>query len=412
MPDPDDLLLPEGSVLVHIGPYKTGSSAIQSALHRSRAALLEHGVLYPGKEQRHRRPGWAVLNRTPRGRPHAGIGEWYALVEEIAGSPAPRACISTEDLGAAGPKQARRVVTDLGPDRVHVVAVVRRLDHLLPSQWQERVKTCHETKTYDQWLRAVLGEDRTEPSARAFWASHDVIGMAEKWVAAAGEDRVTLIVSDDSDRRLLPGTFERMLGLPRHFLVPVPGSNSSLTAERVELIRRVTEAFEAHDWSDTDYWFMVQRGLLGTLREAGPSPYDVPIPPLPPWAAQRVTEIGDERVTALKELGVRLVGDPECLRSQAPAAGDEVPEPPDAISLSVATVAIEGAVRGALTEAEEVRRRSERELRALQRDLRALESRLGRSVDETSGRDLLRIVARRAAAKARSRVRRHDGEHG
>ena len=62
------LLLPEGACLVHIGPYKTGSSSIQAAFHAKRAELREqHGVVYPGKEVRARRAGWGVIGVTPRG---------------------------------------------------------------------------------------------------------------------------------------------------------------------------------------------------------------------------------------------------------------------------------------------------------------------------------------------------------
>ena len=44
--------LPEGAVLLHIGPYKTGSTAIQQALFDQRDVLAEHGVLYPGRWRR------------------------------------------------------------------------------------------------------------------------------------------------------------------------------------------------------------------------------------------------------------------------------------------------------------------------------------------------------------------------
>ena len=36
--------IPEGARLVHIGPHKTGSTAIQVALHSARDRLGEHGV--------------------------------------------------------------------------------------------------------------------------------------------------------------------------------------------------------------------------------------------------------------------------------------------------------------------------------------------------------------------------------
>ena len=47
--------LPDGAVLLHIGPYKTGTTAIQVSLHQHRADLAAHGVLYPGTSTRQRR---------------------------------------------------------------------------------------------------------------------------------------------------------------------------------------------------------------------------------------------------------------------------------------------------------------------------------------------------------------------
>ena len=52
------LLIPPGGVLVHLGPFKTGSSASQAALANVRADLPRHGVCYPGRGTRDRRAGW------------------------------------------------------------------------------------------------------------------------------------------------------------------------------------------------------------------------------------------------------------------------------------------------------------------------------------------------------------------
>jgi hypothetical protein len=166
-----DLLLPEGSCLLHIGPYKTGSTAVQVAMHKARGAMRERGVVYPGTWQRAMRPGWAVLGYTPRGRDPVPIEVWQDLVAEVRDPAAIRSCVSTEDFGSASPARAKRIVDDLGGDSVHVVAVARRLDRLLPSQWQERVKS-HDTFTYDAWLRLVLGKDREDREWRTAGRRH------------------------------------------------------------------------------------------------------------------------------------------------------------------------------------------------------------------------------------------------
>jgi len=57
----DELLLPEGSRLLHIGPPKTGTSAIQSAARVALPELYEYGVHYPNLGREH---GKAIVARS------------------------------------------------------------------------------------------------------------------------------------------------------------------------------------------------------------------------------------------------------------------------------------------------------------------------------------------------------------
>ena len=134
-------LLPEGSLLLHIGPPKTGSTAIQMALHSSRTALAEHGVLYPGTRMRARSAAAAVLGSgMPVGRDKPKIERWHGLVAEIRQTDLPRICLSHESFSRADDAAVGRILDGLGAERTHVVYVARRLDKVLPSHWQERVK--------------------------------------------------------------------------------------------------------------------------------------------------------------------------------------------------------------------------------------------------------------------------------
>ena len=44
-------LLPAGAGLLHVGPHKTGSTALQGALHQAREELAAQGVLYLSRRQ-------------------------------------------------------------------------------------------------------------------------------------------------------------------------------------------------------------------------------------------------------------------------------------------------------------------------------------------------------------------------
>lgn len=398
--------LPEGSVLLHIGPYKTGSSAIQMAMSRRRQELAECRVAYPGRAHRQMRPGWALLGQTPRGRRFAEIDEWEELVREVRESRASRVCISTEDFGRAGPQVVSRAVRDLGADRVHVVAVARRLDKLLPSQWQERIKTCLETKSYDDWLRSVLDEDRPDPSGRAFWASHDLGRMIERWTDAMDRRRFHLIVTDDSDRGLLPRTFEQMLDLPEDMLGAEVTGNTSLSLDKVELLRRLNVVFGENGWSGADHHFIVEQGVMGALKQVPRSPNDTRIPPLPEWAVARVSELSEQRAAAVEASGVDVIGDAGALRIE-PAQGEAGPPPGDALVVTVeaAARAVEGALRQSMRRQAQLDKVHQRQLNRLRRRAaraqRRSQASTPPSLDEVSGRELLRAAFGRAVRRLR-----------
>lgn len=126
--------IPPDGLLLHTGPPKTGSTAIQIALHTTRATLAEQGVHYAGRGYRSRRAGWAVLGvNPPIGRPPTRIERWRALVDECSSHRDVRVCLSNEGFARADDDAAHRIVDDLGAERVHLVHVVRRLDRLLLS---------------------------------------------------------------------------------------------------------------------------------------------------------------------------------------------------------------------------------------------------------------------------------------
>lgn len=389
-----DELLPEGAVLLHVGPFKTGTTAIQGALELARGELPQHGAVYPGKGRRAMRPGWAALGRKPRGRPPVRPEEWQEFCREVHAAEGKRVCVSTEDFGSANPAQARRIVDDLGGDNVYVVAVSRRLDRLLPSQWQERIKS-HDTHTYEQWLRGVLSEDASDRNAKRFWASHDMVGLFERWSSAVGRDRFRLVVSDDSDPELLPRLFERMLGLPDGLLRLAPYVNASMTWNGAELVRRLNEVFVERGWPDEVYFPVMQRGLMQAVMASPRTPVEQRIPPLPEWAARRVEEIVDEKIERLRQLEVPVIGDLERLRPPASPDAVQTLEHASVVSMTTAAAAAVGAIEGAVDLRTRTRRRARRELAQLRRAA-------ADPLADSSGREL----ARELGSRARRRLRR------
>ena len=91
MPDIPTTALPDGTRLVHIGPYKTGTTAIQAAFHLARKSALAQGVHYAGYG---RQPMQAVMAGIGKPSPWAATRKppnravWRQLVGEIRGSSA------------------------------------------------------------------------------------------------------------------------------------------------------------------------------------------------------------------------------------------------------------------------------------------------------------------------------------
>jgi hypothetical protein len=342
--DDADLLLPSGAILVHVGPFKTGSSSLQMALHTRRQEVLAHGVLYPGTAYRHLREIASLMGRGPRGVPAVPPEEWTDFVAEIHRADAPRTVVSSEGLSTAGPKIVARLVQDLGPDRVHVVRVERRLDRLLPSAWQERIKSSNETRTFPRFLDDVLAADPATSTGRraSFWAAHSLERYLERWQPVLPPDRIHVVVADERDPGATSAVFERMLGLPAGMLDPTQRPNTSLSWNQVELCRRLNEVFDEHDWPDRLRRRTLQGALLPGLRDAGPSAVDVRIPAVAGDHLRRAAELSARRVELLTSSGVDVIGDPESTRvDHDGSVGEAEPEPPTTISIEAVVHAVE-----------------------------------------------------------------------
>lgn len=365
--------LPPGTHLIHIGPQKTGSTAIQSALHRERGRLRELGWVHPGRSGRPVYATAAGLGTVPPpGGREPDLAEWHAYRDEVRGAAPLSVVISHEAFGRSDPDQATRVVEELGGERPHVVAVARRLDQLLPSQWQQRVKG-GEPRTFEEWLRVVLDDRPDDWAWLNVWRGHDTVALLRRWADVVGPKNVTLLVPG-SDHTMLPRTFERLMGVPEGLLEPTPTrTNRSLSRAETELVRRLNVAFHRERWGKPRRHALLTRGLVRTLvLSPGPDATE-DRERLPDWALDRVRALSERRVAELPGLGVRIVGDLDALRVPADDPGPE-PQPVEQVPIEVAAAALE-ALTAAAVRAHRVERRSHRrQVRRLRRTARRLRS--------------------------------------
>jgi hypothetical protein len=312
-----DVLVPDGTRLLHIGPHKTGTSSLQSAFHRGRRGLTSHGVLYAGPN---RQPLRAAQAAAAIGSPEAArrpIQPWHELLREIRASRAPRAVISSEWFADARDDAIRRIVDDLDPARAHVVVTVRPLASILPSQWQQHVQAGLDV-AYGTWLESVFGG--TSALATTFWRRHRHDALIERWAAAAGPANVSVVVADDRDHGAVLRTFERLVGLPVGLLVAERDrSNRSLTGPEVELIRALNVGLGAWRIEPRVRLDLVLFGAAGHLRGRMPGSEEARIE-TPEWAVARAVEAGREIAAGIARSGVRVLGDLDTLAAPGSTA--------------------------------------------------------------------------------------------
>ena len=341
--------LPLRSRLLHVGLTKTGTTALQNVASRRRADLLPHGVRYPGQRYNHRRAAFALYHRGGRDaepRPDA----WDALQRELAGDPQRRILISNEFIAGWDDAVAARFLDELGP-RTHVVITLRSFGALLPSIWQQYVKSGY-TTGFEDFLTVVLGgpAQMTVPPPPNI-DRHDQGEVVARWVRAAGAERVTVVVGDKSRPQLISTAFEELLGLPAGMLHDPSqrgsGTNRSLSVDEAGLLLAVNRILAAYRVEDEDLVRIVRRVATTRLLDEGQAPDSRSTLALPPWAADAAAVRGRGFAAAIAAVGVAVIGDLADLGRTPQSRPGRWASPP-AVSTDVAAQALVGALSAGL----------------------------------------------------------------
>lgn len=302
----DGLLLPERSRIVHIGPHKTGTTAIQGAFAGARDQLGAYGLHYPGKKWQVYRQALALTGSAG----HRGTGQvdpraWEDLVAEIESYGDDRTLISSESLVHAAADRIAKLREDLDPERVQIVRMIRRYDKVLPSIWQQ-----HVVNGYDKPWPRYVGWPLNSPTAQ-FWERFGFASLTRHWAEVVGPDRVTVVVVNESDRGWLLRVMERLTGLPDGFLKVGDHAryqNRSLSWAEAEMIRRANLEFNQRGWSDAALRHYIRFGVKTALK-----PFETEHaegrPQVSPGRYAQLEDITRRDWDELQALGVRVVGE-------------------------------------------------------------------------------------------------------
>jgi hypothetical protein len=351
----EPFVLPEGSKLLHIGPHKTGSTALQDAMDQARDEMRAQGALYLS---RHRHEGTSARYVTDRLVPGQSVKKaerkWQRLVRELRAPGPERKVYSSEFLSDATDAQVARIVDEVGAEDLYVACTLRPLASILPSQYQQYVQR-GSTRSYESWLDAMFNQ----PSGRvtpSFWLRHRHDELVERWGSVVGRDRVIVVVVDSRDFTVAPRAFERLLGLADGTLADKQvTANRSLTWGETEVVRTFNLQFREAG--------LPERLQLTLMHEAGdhvkervPGPDEAKIL-TPEWAVKRANEVGAEMTEAIIRSGARIVGDASLL-TEAPVKPGPT-EPPTQIPVEIAARFASGFAIGA----DRIQQRADEDLR-------------------------------------------------
>lgn len=241
---------------LHIGTPKSGTTHLQSVLRGRRRRLAEVGVRYPGADTLPHRG----LNQQPA---VYGLGarhiDWIhgdrrrfehylqAVVDEVRGT-RHRALLSAEALVCLDDDEVRTFLSLFGvPARqVRVVVTARDLARLLPSIWQQQIKS-GAIESLDGYVEAITGT-RDEGDASAFWRVYAVPGIVRRWARIVGMEQITVVTvpAPGEPSTTLWRRFALAVGIPADDGTPLPprspmDDNRSLSAEQAELLRAVNK---------------------------------------------------------------------------------------------------------------------------------------------------------------------------
>lgn len=324
--------IPEGGRLIHIGPHKTGTTAIQAALWNARPAMLEQGVRYPGRSRNPSNPVRAV---TGQASPYStdtspSMSYWNRLAGEIRSAREARVVVSSEFFAWASDDVARRIADDLDPERLYVAVTLRPLIKILPSMWQQNVQAGRVTE-WQKWLRGVLDPPSGKPANPSFWQLERHDRLIQRWTDILGKDHVTAIVVDERDHTFLLRVFEALLGLrPETLAVDPTLVNRSLTLHEAEAVRAFNKEFDAAQLPRAVHARIMRFGAAQVMKRREPPP-DEPRVELPEWASEKALVIQRQMVAAIAASGVKVIGDLEGLNQPGTSAS-----PPSSESISIA----------------------------------------------------------------------------
>lgn len=249
-------------IYIHIGPHKTGSTAIQAFLLAHEETLAEHGVIYPAIGRAHG-GGHYGLKAEVRDR-HSPLPGWTALAYMDESTPNAKIVVSCEGFEYFSPKQIGRVAERLRGRPVTVIGYFREYAGLIQSQYLQLSRICRNVNDFDAFFDTYLDDNERAFERFERWAQ----GFGWAHVQVRHFDRAHLVGGDVVE------DFLRALGLSRVQLKVEGASERNLAPpwQAVEVMREVFREFGRIGGTENDAWMDAMRKQVRMACESAVPP--------------------------------------------------------------------------------------------------------------------------------------------
>lgn len=194
-----------GTVLIHAGAHKTGTTSLQTLFTRHRDELGAHGILYPRAGVRPHSHGienqtnlaWELL---AHGHYSPSAGTLEDVVAEIAGSDCPDVLLSSEEFACLfdRPDLLHQLKDRLaGTGRTPHIALVLRDPRQLAESLYVTLVGYGLDLGYDEYLQGVTGDGRVTVKWNTYCFDNAV--LVRSFVDVFGEDAVSCIAYNHTD---------------------------------------------------------------------------------------------------------------------------------------------------------------------------------------------------------------------
>ena len=300
-------------VYLHVGFHKTGTTAIQEALFTHSDQLRILGINYATKKGKaNHREAWALSERywgwKKRGGEQTSIVEWQKRVKNLKAQKID-SVVSSEFFSEINDDQLNLMANDLKDFEVEIIFTIRPLAKLLGSSYQQYLKYGIKA-SYEEWLDDIFHNSEKPKFTPTFWKRHRHEEVMSRWANAFGNQKIHLVVVDESEPDLLYDSFNKILKLPAGTLKEVKGlgSNRSLNYPEIALLLAINKAFpKDRAWSD--YEVFIREGsirhLTNQIQLAGLGTKLL----TPQWAVDEAAKLSSNSIAKINDLGIIIYGD-------------------------------------------------------------------------------------------------------